>query len=147
MADKYPNHTETIIGGEDIVAVDWIGAAKMGLDPMASEYMKYAVEEFGKPQIKMFGDRAIYPDWVNVQDIIPIVALGLVDREYYYSNLFFSIFAYMDDFFPYKNPTLARKFLRLLADPLYSLFFQRVAQGSLDAEVNRRVYELFTART
>jgi len=146
FADKNPNYTETIIGGEDIVAVDWIGAAKMGLDPMVSDYMKYAVEEFGKPRIKMVGDRAIYHDWVNVPDVVSTFAFGL-DKDYYFGNLFYSLFSYMDDFFPYKDPSLARRFLRLLADPLKSLFFQRIEQGALDAELNRKLYELFTERT
>ena len=48
FADKDPNYTETIIGGEDLVAVDWIGAAKMGLDPMVSEYTQQAVKALGK---------------------------------------------------------------------------------------------------
>ena len=46
FADKDPNYTETIIGGDDLVAADWIGAAKMGIDPMVSDYMKLAVSEF-----------------------------------------------------------------------------------------------------
>ncbi len=71
FADKDPNKTETIIGSEDIVATDWIGAEKMGLDPMISDHMKQAVGEFGKPAIELFGDRSIYPDWVNVWDVFP----------------------------------------------------------------------------
>ena len=79
FADKKPNATETIIGSEDLVAADWIGAAKMGLDPMVSDYMKQAVEAFGKPQIKLMGDRSLYPDWVNVTDVIPAAAFGVLD--------------------------------------------------------------------
>jgi uncharacterized protein (DUF362 family) len=144
FADKNPNHTETMIGSEDIVATDWIGAAKMGLDPMVSDYMKLAVEAFGKPQIKMVGDRTIYPNWVNVIDVIPLVALGGLDRNYYFGNLFYSVFSYMEDFFQYKEPSIGRRFARLLADPIKSLFFQKLERGELDAEVIRNVYKLFT---
>ncbi|MGD0627395.1 MAG: DUF362 domain-containing protein, partial [Thermodesulfobacteriota bacterium] len=144
FADKNPNHTETIIGSEDPVAADWIGAAKMGLDPMVSDYMKRAVEAFGKPQIQMVGDRTLYPDWVNVIDFIPLVAFGMLDRNYYFGNLFYSVFAYMEDFFQYKDPGVARRFARILADPIKSLFFQKLDRGDLDAEVNRRLFDLFT---
>jgi uncharacterized protein (DUF362 family) len=144
FADKNPNHTETIIGSEDIVATDWIGAAKMGLDPMVSDYMKLAVGAFGKPQIKMIGDRTIYPDWVNVTDAIPLVAFGVLDRNYYFGNLFYSVFGYMEDFFQYKDPSVGRRFARLLADPVKSLFFQKVERGDLDAESIRKLYDLFT---
>jgi uncharacterized protein (DUF362 family) len=146
FADKNPNHTETIIGSEEIVATDWIGAAKMGLDPMVSDYMKLAVEAFGKPQIKIIGDRTIYPDWVNVTDAIPLVAFGVLDRNYYFGNLLYSVFAYMEDFFQYKDPSVGRRFARLLADPIKSIFFQKVERGDLDPESIRKLYDLFTKK-
>jgi uncharacterized protein (DUF362 family) len=87
FADKDPNYTETVIGGDDLVATDWIGAAKMGIDPMVSDYMKLAVSECGKPEIHLIGDRTLYPGWVNVPDIVSKLAFGL-DREYYFGNFF-----------------------------------------------------------
>ena len=144
FADKKPNHTQTIIGGDDPVAVDWIGAAKMGLDPMVSDYMKQAVEAFGKPQIKVIGDRALYPDWVNVTDVIPMGAFGMLDKNYYFGNLFYSVFSHMEDFFQYKDPGFGRKFTRLLADPIKSLFFQRIESGEVNEDLNRELYEFFT---
>jgi len=144
FADKNPNHTETIIGSEDPVATDWIGAAKMGLDPMVSDYMKLAVEAFGKPQIKMIGDRTLYPDWVNVTDVIPGVAFGVLDKDYYFGNLFYSVFSYMEDFFQYRDPGFGREFLRKLIDPLKTLFFQKVEKGDLDAELNEKLFKLFS---
>ena len=116
----------------------------MGLDPMESDYMKQAVEAFGKPQIKMIGDRTIYPDWVNVSDIIPFLAFGVIDRDYYFGNLFYSVFSYMEDFFQYKDPSLARRIARVLADPIKSLFFQKAEQGEFDVDLNKRLYELYT---
>jgi hypothetical protein len=144
FADKDPKLTETIIGSVDPVAADWIGAAKMGLDPMVSDYMKQAVDAFGKPEIRLIGDRSIYPDWVNVTDIIPVAAFGVLDKNYYFGNLFYSVFSYMEPFFQYKDPGVGREFLRKLADPLKDLFFQTVEKGEINQELNETLYRLFT---
>ena len=48
------------------MAVDWVGASKMGIDPMISPYMKLAVEAFGKPEIHVDGDPTPYRPWLNV---------------------------------------------------------------------------------
>jgi uncharacterized protein (DUF362 family) len=144
FADKKPNETRTIIGSDDLVATDWVGAEKMGLDPMISDYMKQAVEAFGKPEIELVGDRTIYPGWVNVWDVFPPFLFEGLDKHYYFGNLFYSIFSYMDPFFEYKDPSLSKRFARLLAEPIKELFFQKVKEGSFDRELNRKVYSLFT---
>ena len=125
------------------MAVDWIGAAKMGLDPMVSEYMQLAVKAFGKPEIHMLGDRTLYPDWVNVPDIISKMAFGL-DKEYYFGNLFYSVFATMDPYFEYKERSTVLRIIRVVNDPIRSLFFERMRQGVVDVELNKRLYDLFT---
>jgi uncharacterized protein (DUF362 family) len=145
FADKEPNITETIIGSEDLVAADWIGAAKMGLDPVISDYTRLAVEAFGKPQIRLTGDRTIYPDWVNVTDVIPLVAFGVLDRNYLFGNFFYSVFAYMDPFFEYKDPGFGREIIRKLLDPLKGLFFQKVKKGEVDLEMNERLFRFLSA--
>lgn len=137
FADKDPDYTETIIGGDDLVAVDWVGAAKMGLDPMVSEYMQLAVKAFGKPQIHMLGDRTLYPDWVNVPDIISKLAFG-VDRNYYFGNFLYSVFATMDPYFEYKEKSTMRRIIRVFNDPIRSLFFKRVRQGVVDPNVEKK---------
>jgi uncharacterized protein (DUF362 family) len=144
FADKHPNPTGTIIGSEDIIAADWIGASKMGLDPMVSDYMKKTVEAFGKPQIQLTGDRTIYPEWVNVPDAIPLFTFNILDRYYYFGNLFYATFAYMEDFFPYKDPRMGVRIARVLIDPLKSLFFQKIKRGDLDPETNKNLYDQFT---
>lgn len=144
FADKKPNLTQTIIGSEDLVATDWVGAAKMGLDPLVSEYMRKAVEAFGKPQIRLIGDQSVYPHWVNVSDIIPLIALNLLDRHYYFGNLFYSVFAYMDEFFQYKDPGVGRKMARVLAHPLKALFFQKIKKGKFAEEVNKELFDMFS---
>ena len=141
FADKKPNPTETIIGSESPIAADWIGASKMGLDPLVSDYMKSAVEAFGKPRIELIGDRSLYPAWVNVTDALPLFAFGVLDRNYYFGNLFYAVFAYMEDFFPYKDPRLGVRLARVLAGPLKSLFFQKIKKGDLDPEANKGLYE------
>ena len=113
----------------------------MGLDPMVSDYMKLAVEEFGKPRIELIGDRSLYPDWVNVTDAVPMFASGVLDRNHYFGNLFYAIFAYMEDFFPYKDPRLGVRFARILASPLKSLFFQKLKRGELNPATNKALYE------
>jgi uncharacterized protein (DUF362 family) len=146
FADKDPNYTETIVGGDDLVAVDWIGAAKMGVTPMASDYMKLAVKEFGKPEIHLLGDRTLYRDWVNVHDIVSKLAFGL-DREYYFGNFFYSIFSTMDPYFEYKEKSTMRRVMRVLTDPIRSLFFERVREGVADSELSSKLYELYTAKS
>lgn len=147
FADKHPNQTQTIIGSEDLVATDWIGAAKMGLDPLVSDYMRKAVEAFGKPHIQLIGDRSIYPNWVNVSDLIPLIAFNLLDRQYYFGNLFYSIFAYMDEFFQYQDPGWGRQMARVLAQPLKGLFFQKIRKGEFSAELNRKLFNMFSKST
>ena len=142
FADKDPNYTDTIIGGDDIVAVDWIGAAKMGLNPMVSGYMKEAVEAFGKPEIHMLGDRTLYPDWVNVSDIVSKMTFGL-DREYYFGNFIYSIFTTMDPYFEYREKSTMRRILRVFTDPMRSLFFERVRQGVVDPKLSKKLYKRY----
>jgi hypothetical protein len=111
---------------------------------MVSDYMKLAVEAFGKPRIEMIGDRTIYPNWVNVTDVVPMTAFGTLDKNYYFGNLFYSVFAYMEDFFQYKDPGMGKKFARLLADPVKSLFFQKIEKGEIDQDLNKKLYDSFT---
>ena len=141
FADKKPNITETVIGSEDLVAADWIGAAKMGLDPMISDYTRLWVEAFGKPQIQLIGDRSLYPNWVNVTDVIPWATFGVLDRNYLFGNFFYSVFSYMDPFFEYKDPGFGREFTRKLLGPLKELFFQKVEKGEIDPELNEKLFK------
>lgn len=69
-ADWTPKHTKTIIAGENILAVDWVGAELMGLDPMRSNFMQDAVHVFGTPNIERVGNMTPYPDWDNCPEHI-----------------------------------------------------------------------------
>jgi uncharacterized protein (DUF362 family) len=124
FADTEPNFTQTIIGGNNIVAVDWVGASKMGLDPMISDYMKLAVERFGKPKIKLIGDHSVYPEWQNVPEIISEAAFAVMDRNYTFGNFLYSVMAQMDPFFTFKPDEVSRRVARFLTEPIRKIFFE-----------------------
>ena len=64
--DKSPVNTATILASRDILALDWMGATKMGLDPMDSAMIRAAVDRWGKPIFHVQGDTRPYPDWENI---------------------------------------------------------------------------------
>jgi len=110
---------------------------------MISDYMKQAVEAFGKPEIELLGDRTIYPNWENVPDVFPPFLFKGMGSTLSLRNLIYSVFAYMDPRFQYKNPDLAKKFLRLLAEPITDIYFQKIKKGVFDSELSQKLYELF----
>ena len=76
FADPAPNETNTIIGGTDLVAVDWIAAGKMGIDPMISpvhEARGRGLRQTGNPPyrrsepLSSLAERAGRPDPVHEQ--------------------------------------------------------------------------------
>ncbi len=109
-ADYSPRHTKTIIGGENILAVEWVGAKKMGLDPYCSRIFSLAARAFGMPEVEWLGDRSTYEDWVNV---IPLIAELLdVGEEYYvYANWLGFMSSDMDPAFP---PKVTHRIARLM---------------------------------
>ncbi|MGD2251102.1 MAG: DUF362 domain-containing protein [Candidatus Methanofastidiosia archaeon] len=60
-----PKYTKTIMGGKNFVAVDWVGAQKMGLNPMDYSLMQLAVDVFGIPEFEVDGSLKVYENWVN----------------------------------------------------------------------------------
>ncbi len=100
-ADYSPRHTKTIIGGENIIAVEWVGATKMGIDPHLSRIFALATTAFGLPEVDWQGDKTTYDDWVNMPDLID--KMMDVGEEYYtYSNWLGFISSDMDPAFPPK---------------------------------------------
>jgi uncharacterized protein (DUF362 family) len=142
FADPAPNETDTIIGGADLVAVDWIGASKMGIDPMISPYMKHAVEAFGKPEIHLVGDPNPYRPWLNVPVALTLFTNKGVDANHYFGNLMYSAAAQMDETrFRHKNRALYMRLLRRLTVPLRRAFFLRTGENPSPA--NRLFSSLF----
>jgi len=126
FADTYPNLTHTIIAGEDLLAVDWVAATKMGIDPMISQYMRLAVKAFGKPEIQLIGDGSMYRPWLNVPVVLTLFTHKGLDASYYFGNIFYSACAQMDDgHFRHKSNAIHIRFLRKLTVPLRRTFFKR----------------------
>jgi uncharacterized protein (DUF362 family) len=126
FADTCPNLTQTIIAGEDLVAVDWVAATKMGIDPMISQYMRLAVKAFGKPRIKLIGDGSMYRPWLNVPVVLTLFTHKGLDASYYFGNIFYSACAQMDDsHFSHKSNAVHIRLLRKLTVPLRRTFFKR----------------------
>jgi len=123
FADTYPQLTMTIIGGEDIVAVDWIGSGKMGIDPMLSRYMQEAVKVFGKPRIRIKGDGDLYRFWANIPRIADIGA-HTMDKHYLFGYAIYYILSNMDPAFPpkpteYKLMNLMKKYSGPFSELVY----------------------------
>lgn len=142
FADPAPNETNTIIGGTDLVAVDWIAASKMGIDPMISPYMKLAVEAFGKPEIRLVGDPNPYRPWLNVPVALTLFTNKGVDANHYFGNLMYSAAAQMDEtHFKHRNRALYMRLLRRMTVPLRRAFFLRT--GENPSRANRLFSALF----
>lgn len=125
ISDVKPNHTKTIIGGEKLVAVDWVGALKMGLNPLKSRFMKIAVHEFGNPddKIELIGDDTPYTPWKNVHLFLADI-LALAEEWWVLSHSFVSIFIFAERYFPRKPTSIVFRCLRLLMIPFLPLFFK-----------------------
>ena len=126
FADVEPNFTSTIIGGDNIVAVDWVGASKMGYDPMISKYMQLAVERFGKPKIRLIGDHSTYPGWRNVPEVISKAAFDIMDRNFLFGDFLYSAAGTMDPFFTFTPDEVSRKIARLFTRPIRKVLFEWV---------------------
>ncbi|MFW9778503.1 MAG: DUF362 domain-containing protein [Candidatus Heimdallarchaeota archaeon] len=102
-SDDTPVPTKTIIGGENIIAVEAIGAKKMGLNPMQSRIYKLAVEELQyKPDIECQGDDSVYESWINVPPFMDKF-MDVGEEFYHVSNKLGFISSEMDPFFPPKT--------------------------------------------
>jgi uncharacterized protein (DUF362 family) len=124
FADPRPNETHTVLGGSDLVAVDWVAASKMGISPMIGKHMRLAVNAFGKPEIKVIGDINPYRPWLNVPVALTLFTNKGVDADYHFGNLMYSAAAQMDEtHFHYKNKALYMRILRKLTVPLRRTFF------------------------
>ena len=120
IVDPTPRHTKTMIGGENLLAVDWVGAKKMGLnpdDPGIGRFLPLAVEAFGKPQVSWVGDQSVYEPWENVSEVF-IQSLDVIEEAYAFSNWWFSALTAMDKYFAYKTRALPLLILRRFLAPI-----------------------------
>lgn len=109
-ADLTPKHTKTIIAGSSLVAVDMVGAQKMGLDPMKSIFVKLAAGAC-KPQIHVSGDTSVYGDWDNVPPGLDML-MDYAEEWYDLSNQIGFISSEMDEAFPQKPISWISRALR-----------------------------------
>ena len=126
IVDPEPNETKTIIGGENLIAVDWVGAKKMGLDPDDPEvgrFLPLAVEAFGKPEVNWVGDTSVYEPWENVSELF-IQSLDIIEEAYTFSDKWFSVLTAMDAYFPLKRKGWWMLLFRKILAPIKSLLFK-----------------------
>jgi uncharacterized protein (DUF362 family) len=127
FANKHPKATKTILAGANLLAVDWVGATLMGVDPMASRYMQLAVQAFGAPAPQLDGDGTPYADWVNVPDAL-MTGVDAAEELYGFTNTMFALMDRMDAVFPRRRHSLGWRIVRALLEPLR----QRVMVVPLD---------------
>jgi uncharacterized protein (DUF362 family) len=125
FADREPNATRTIIGGPNIVAVDWVGAGKMGLDPMVSRYMQLAVQVFGKPHVAVDGSQAVYQPWCNVPKEVTDL-WDHAEENYAFTNTVFALLNrhYVSDHFAPKRMNPLLRVLAALFFPLGGIVYK-----------------------
>jgi uncharacterized protein (DUF362 family) len=127
IVDPKPNQTKTMIAGENLIAVDWVGAKKMGLDPdvpHVGRYLPLAVEAFGRPErIDWIGDQSIYQPWSNVSEVL-IKSLDLLEEAEAFTNWLFACLSAQDAYFKYKLTARPALVVRKLLAPLKHLLFR-----------------------
>lgn len=126
IVDPTPRHTKTMIGGDNLLAVDWVGAKKMGLDPdnpRVGRFLPLAEEAFGKPKVKWIGDRSVYESWENVSELF-IQSLDVIEEAYAFSNWWFSCLIAMDRYFGFKIRALPILIVRKILAPFKRIFFR-----------------------
>ena len=97
---------------------------------MISPYMKLAVQTFGKPEIRLFGDSNPYRPWLNVPVVLILFTHKGVDADYHFGNLMYSAAAQMDEnHFHHKNRALYMRLLRGVTEPLRRTFFVRTGEN------------------
>jgi uncharacterized protein (DUF362 family) len=127
IADPHPNPTKTMLAGENLIALDWVGAKKMGLDPDAphvGRFLPLAVEAFGRPErIDWIGDQSVYHPWSNVSEVF-IKSLDLIEEAEGFANWWFGCLTAMDPYFKYKLHALPGLLMRKLLAPVKRLLFR-----------------------
>jgi uncharacterized protein (DUF362 family) len=126
IVDPTPVHTKTMIAGENLIAVDWVAAKKMGLDPdnpRIGRFLPLAVEAFGKPEINWVGDKSVYKSWQNVNEIF-IQSLDIIEEAGAFANWWFANLTAMDKYFSFKLRALPILVMRQILRPIKRLFYR-----------------------
>lgn len=73
-----PLVTQTVIAGRSLLLTDWVGAARMKIDPHASPLNAWALKRFGLPRsYEVDGDLTPYEGWSNVSPLVTDAAREL----------------------------------------------------------------------
>jgi uncharacterized protein (DUF362 family) len=127
IVDPTPVHTKTMIAGENLIAVDWVGATKMGLDPddpRVGRFLPLAVEAFGKPEkINWIGDKSVYESWENVSEVF-ILSLDIIEEAGAFANWWFANLTAMDKYFSFKLRALPILVMRQILRPIKRRFYR-----------------------
>lgn len=112
--DKTPVPTHRILASKDLVALDWLGATMMGLDPMSSALIHKAVGKWGHPSFTIEGDTHPYENWKNTPFYLD--KLDDVLEESYCAHSFFThlIMLQPDPIFTEKHVGFFKKMRKLL---------------------------------
>jgi hypothetical protein len=108
--------TNTIIAGQDCIAVDWVGAHKMGVDVLRSRLMRKVVKKWGKPSFTVSGPMDVYKNWRNTPIYLP--PFDNILEEWYSAHSFFTHCFMLppDEYFAERNSKIhkiIRSILRL----------------------------------
>jgi uncharacterized protein (DUF362 family) len=121
-----PKHTRTIIGGENLIAVDYVGAKKMRLDPCdprVGRFLSLAVEALGRPKdIIWIGDKSFYEPWQNVNEPL-LQFLDLIEEAYDFANWWFLVLTAMDSHFPLKQQSWGVYVMRKILAPVKRYYY------------------------
>lgn len=86
--NKRPKITNTILASANCVALDWVGALKMGIKPMCSRLMRKVVKKWGEPSYEVSGSMTTYKKWRR-----PVFFMSKFDdilEEWYSAHSFFT---------------------------------------------------------
>ena len=126
ITDPNPNNTKTMIGGENMIAVDWVGAKKMGLDPDMPDigrFLPLAIQAFGFPEkINWVGDQSLYDSWAKCPRFI-VIFLDIVEELYTFSNWWFSVISAQDKYFPFIFKSTSARIVRKIVGPIKRIWF------------------------
>ncbi len=124
-----PKLTKTILGGKDMMAVDWVGAEKMGLDPMDSVLMEQLVKEYGHPKFRLYGTDERYEDWDNIPPLFDKFDDALEESYSVHSFLTHLIMFEPEPIFKEKNAEFFRYTRKVLGlDPAYQNWFTNIVK-------------------
>ncbi len=86
--NKRPKLTNTILASQNCIALDWVGALKMGIKPLCSRLMRKVVKKWGEPTYQVSGSMEQYKKWCK-----PVFFMSKFDdilEEWYSAHSFFT---------------------------------------------------------